>query len=277
MFTYKIGIKTGALSGVISGIIFSIIVVLLFYSLTTTPPNSSEHLQISNKLLINYMGFSKYIENISTKDAMVSLITSTLGGSILAGILLGISTSALISITRRGPSYSITILTLITLLAYFSQTYEKLTGISHIVHDLPFLDTNIFILLVSTYLMPPLLFASIEGMFLNYFWGMYTVVKFMPHAPVKKEQQKSAVIIAAPATALPAPPPPSSPSPFPPPPLSEHQKVLQKIISQDLKNYVFQCIDKGISEEEIKSMFLSYGYDPKAIDEVLQEKRSTYF
>ncbi len=273
MITYKIGIKSGIVSGVITGLIFSIIVSILFYSISTSTSESLTNLQIGSKTISEISVFGKTADSsLMHKILIYSGLAMALG--IITGILLGIATTAIIKITKRGPSFSIAFLAIIALSAYYSQTYEKLIELLANLQQQPFLENNLKILSISTYIVPPILFASVEGLLLKYFLSIYTIVKFEYVTPVEKfdyltpvEQdnstQTNAIKNAVPSAPLTKPPkmPPYTGTAF------------QKNIPDDLKNYISQCIDKGIPDKEIKLTFQEYGYDSKAVDAVIDKRR----
>ena len=280
--TYRVGIKAGAVSGIITGILFSIILSVLFYA---TMSDTSSSLDLSEKTIAELSGFGKTQGNTSMISAILTIIATTFGISLLAGILLGAATSAMNVITRRGTSFSISVLIMLALAVYYYQKYDMLANVLKYVSSDKYVSENIKILIVLTNTMPPLIFAAVEAMLLNYFWGNYTVVNFLPQKPVKKEipiptNPVNATYSAnAPVQATQKQSPTqllvkslqASPRP---PPAQPASRPVQNDIPDDLKAYICECMDNGLSEGEIKSMFIGYGYNSEAIDRVITEKKS---
>ncbi|MBU4299937.1 MAG: hypothetical protein ABIF85_06820 [Nanoarchaeota archaeon] len=288
MATYTIGIKAGLISGIITGVIFSIILSTLFYA---TMSNASPSFGTSEKTIAELAGFGKIEGNNSMDAAIFRIIAIMLGGSILIGVILGIATSATIAITKRGTSFSVTVLILLALSAYYYQKYDNLVNILEYAASETDINENLKLLMILTNIMPPIIFAAIESMLLNYFWGIYTVVNFT-HTPIIKKEipiqtnpvnatynanapvpipQKSAQTSLL-VKSLQMVPPPRPPQIQPAVQQPTQNSTLQKNIPNDLEEYILDCLNKGISEEEIISMFVGYGYDSEAIAELIYEK-----
>lgn len=249
---YLTGIKSGLLSGIITGVIFSIMISALIYLTMTNTPTHTENLQINSNTIANFFGFGSNFEKISMKDLIINEVVLIIAFGAAGGILLGIATAIVMPITRKSPSFSISLLVIIALIAYYSQTYGVLYESISYARLSSDVDNYIKFLMIMLYLIPPIVYLAFEGILLNYFWGAFTVVNLEPAKTLKEYFVPS------------APRPPKIPiAPEP---------VLQSSISNDLKNYIFLCIDKGISPEEIRLMFKGYGYDPKAVNEVIEEK-----
>jgi|GEM_PF-2030522 len=265
---YFTGIKSGLLAGIITSIIFSIMISTLIYSTMTNAPENTENARIDNNAIANFFGFGNNFGNISIKDSIINEVVLIMASGVASGILLGIATAAVMSITRKNPSFSASLLIIITLIAYYSQTYGKLDGVISYATLSSDITNDVKFLMVMIYLIPPLVYSAFEGMLLTYFWGIFTVVTIMPAAKILKERPiQTNIAKNAVAPVVPVPPPPK-----PPQIQTAPKPVLQRTIPDDLKKYIFQCIDKGISIEDIKSMFQGYGYDPKAVDAVIEER-----
>lgn len=261
---YFTGIKSGLLSGIITSVIFSIMISTLIYSTMTNTPTNTGNLQINNNTIANFFGFSNNFEKISMKDSIINEVVLIMAFGMASGIILGIATAAVMSITRKSPSFSTSLLIIIALIAYYSQTYGELDGVVSYATLSSDINNDIKFLMIMIYLIPPIVYLAFEGMLLSYFWGLFTVVNL---GQIKTLKEQYVQIKAIKTTNVPIPSPPK------PPQIPIAQKlVLQINIPDDLKNYIFQCIDKGISTEEIRSMFEGYGYDPKAVDDIIEEK-----
>ena len=178
MVTYWVGIKSGMLSGAITGLIASIMISIFLYALSTSTSDSLTNLQIGSNMSTEFSAFGKTVETGSLVNGIIVKSIFATGLGIIAGILLGAATVALIRITRRGVSFSIALLAIIALLVYYSQTYQKFYEIITYLQQQPSIDSNLKIIAISVYIVPPILFALIEGILLKYFISTHTVVKF---------------------------------------------------------------------------------------------------
>lgn len=297
--TYVIGIRSGVVSGIVTGVILSIILSTIFYA---TMSNTSASFGTSQMTIAEMAGFGRISNNASMNSALLSIIATTLGGSILAGLVLGIAASAVIYITKRGISFAIASLVLLSLAAYYYQKYDGLVKVIEYSGS-ENISENLRTLMILANITPPIIFAAIEGMLLNYFWGTFTVVKFkvptvekkempiqtnsvnetysgnIPTKPVSKDIANIRPAIANPTAANPANPPPKfseaeMPKSVPLPPNRNPNPLMQKKLPDDLREAVFECMDKGVPKGEIRALFAGYGYDADAVDQAISEKEA---
>ena len=277
MVTFKVGIKSGIVSGAITGLIFSLVLSILFYSISTSTSDSLTDLQIESRTISEFSVFGKTADSsLMHKILIYSGLAMALG--IVAGILLGVAATAIVKITKIGPAYAIAFLVIGALSAYYSQTYEKLIEILANLGEQPSLDNNLKILSISTYVMPPILFAAIEGLLLKYFLSIYMTVKFehvtsVPNPdyvpPVEQNNSIQASISPTKNDVADIPPTKQPQSQI----LPGTGTALQRNIPEDLKKCIYHCVDKELPDNEIKSIFQGYGYDSKAVEDIIENRR----